>query len=116
MRKSTKVTVAYLSSFATLALGGCEDNGKWVEAKRCIDQAGIVVEDRHCENNGAVIPRRLPYTYYYGGQGFYPGNRVVGGSHIPQQGISYMRASHLQKGGFGATGRAFVRSGSSAHG
>ena len=44
MKKSAKVTVALLSSFAAAIMNGCDDGGDWVEAKRCVDNDNVVVE------------------------------------------------------------------------
>jgi hypothetical protein len=51
MKKSARVNLAFLSSFAAgvmNAFGG--DGGDWVEAKRCVNPDNVVVEDRWCED------------------------------------------------------------------
>lgn len=114
MKKSSKVTVTFLSSFAAAMMNGCGDDGDWVEAKRCVDNNNVVVEDRWCEQTSNSGAHGAGYhSYYYGGRGYYPGEIVSGGGRVPQGGVSYRSASSIPRGGFGATGKAFVsRSGS----
>lgn len=50
MKKSAKVTVAFLSSFAAAVMNGCDEGGDWVEAKRCVNDNNVVVEDRWCDD------------------------------------------------------------------
>ena len=51
MKKSAKVSLVFLSSFAAAVMNGCgEDGGDWVEAKRCVNPDNVVVEDRWCED------------------------------------------------------------------
>ena len=50
MKKSAKVTVAFLSSVASAFMNGCGDDGDWVEAKRCVNNSNVVVEDSWCED------------------------------------------------------------------
>jgi len=111
MKKSAKVTLAFLSSFAAAVMNGCDSDkdGDWVEAKRCVDNNNIVVEDRLCETSG---PQSHFYSHYYGGHGYYLGDRAYGGGRVAQSGVSYASPSHIARGGFGSTGRAFVSSGS----
>ena len=111
MKKSAKVTLAFLSSFAAAVMNGCDrnDGGDWVEAKRCVDQNTVVVEDRLCETSG---PQSHYYSHYYGGHGFYMGDRAYGGGRVAQPGVNYASPTHVARGGFGSTGRAFVSSGS----
>lgn len=111
MKKSAKVTLAFLSSFAAAVMNGCDSDkdGDWVEAKRCVDNNNIVVEDRLCESSG---PQSHFYSHYYGGHGYYLGDRAYGGGRVAQSGVSYASPSHIARGGFGSTGRAFVSSGS----
>jgi hypothetical protein len=115
MRKSSQVTVAFLSSFAAAVMNGCgNDGGDWVEAKRCVDNNNLVVEDRLCDEtthrSGAHGGR---YFHYYGGRGYYPGDIASGGGQVPQGGVRYESPSRVPRGGFGATGRAFVSRGGS---
>jgi len=111
MKKSAKVTLAFLSSFAAAVMNGCDSDkdGDWIEAKRCVDNNNIVVEDRLCESSG---PQSHFYSHYYGGHGYYLGDRAYGGGRVAQSGVSYASPSHIARGGFGSTGRAFVSSGS----
>jgi len=111
MKKSAKVTLAFLSSFAAAVMNGCDSDkdGDWVEAKRCVDNNNVVVEDRLCETSG---PQSHFYSHYYGGHGYYLGDRAYGGGRVAQSGVSYASPSHIARGGFGSTGRAFVSSGS----
>jgi hypothetical protein len=111
MKKSAKVSLVFLSSFAAAVMNGCgEDGGDWVEAKRCVNPDNVVVEDRWCEDQS---PRGSGhgggfYHHYYGGRGYYPGDVASGGGRIPQDGVSYASASRIPRGGFGSTGKAFV--------
>ena len=111
MKKSAKVTLAFLSSFAAAVMNGCDSNdgGDWVEAKRCVDHDNVVVEDRLCDSDG---PNRHYYSHYYGGHGYYVGDRASGGGRVSQTGVNYASPSHIARGGFGSTGRAFVSGGS----
>jgi uncharacterized protein YgiB involved in biofilm formation len=111
MKKSAKVTLVFLSSFAAAVMNGCdsEKDGDWVEAKRCVDNNNVVVDDRLCETSG---PHSHFYSHYYGGHGYYIGDRAYGGGRVAQSGVSYASPSHIARGGFGSTGRAFVSRGS----
>lgn len=99
-----------LSSLAAAFVSGCDDGGDWVEARRCADANGVVVEDRLCDQSTAA---RGPvfYRHYYGGGGYYPGDVVYGGGWTPRGGTQYVDTSRVPRGGFGATGRAFVSRG-----
>lgn len=109
MRKSSQVSLIFLSSFAAVVMNGCgNDNGDWVEAKRCVDPDNVVVEDRLCESDG---PNRHYYSHYYGGHGYYWGDRAYGGGRIPQSGVRYESPSRVPRGGFGSTGKAFMSRG-----
>ena len=111
MKKSAKVRLAFLSSFAAAVMNGCDSNdgGDWVEAKRCVDNNNVVVEDRLCDSDG---PNRHYYSHYYGGHGYYIGDRAYGDGRVAQSGAHYASPSHVARGGFGSTGRAFVSGGS----
>src|SRR5258706_8580411 len=111
MKKSAKVTLAFLSSFAAAVMNGCDNDngGDWVEAKRCVDNNNVVVEDHMCEASG---PASHYHSYYYGGHGYYMGERAYGGGRVVQSGVTYASPSHISRGGFGSTGKAFVSSGS----
>ena len=115
MRKSAKVSLVFLSSFAAAVMNGCDsdDGGDWVEAKRCVDNNNVVVEDRLCDSDG---PNRHYYSHYYGGHGYYRGDRAYGGGRVAQPGVTYTSPSHVPRGGFGPTGRAFVSRGGSSVG
>lgn len=115
MKKSAKVTVAFLSSLATAVMNGCGEGGDWVEAKRCVNNDNLVVEDRWCEDTGGNTGNRGVgyHSYYYGGRGYYPGEVAAGGGRVPQGGVNYRSASSIPRGGFGATGKAFVSRGGS---
>ena len=116
MKKSTKVTVAFLSSCAAAVMNSCgDDGGDWIEAKRCVNNSNVVVEDSWCEEPGRGAGRTGGgyHSYYYGGRGYYPGDVVTGGSHAPQGGVNYRSASQIPRGGFGSTGKAFVSRGGS---
>jgi hypothetical protein len=115
MRKSAKVTVAFLSSFAATLMNGCDDGGDWVEAKRCVDNNNVVVEDSWCEDTAGNPGHRGTgfHSFYYGGRGYYPGEVASGGGRVPQGGVSYRSASSIPRGGFGSTGKAFVSHGGS---
>jgi uncharacterized protein YgiB involved in biofilm formation len=111
MKKSAQVTLAFLSSLAAAVMNGCDSDkdGDWVEAKRCVDNNNVVVEERWCEAGG---PASHYYSHYYGGHGYYMGDRASGGGRFAQPGVNYTSPSHVARGGFGSTGRAFVSSGS----
>jgi len=111
MKKSSHVNLIFLSSFAAAITNGCGDTGgDWVEAKRCVDNNNVVVEDRLCETSG---PNSHYYSHYYGGHGYYVGDRAYGGGRVARPGVSYESPSRIPRGGFGSTGKAFVaRSGS----
>ena len=114
MKKSAKVSVIFLSSIAAAVMNGCgDDNGDWVEAKRCVDGNNVVVEDRLCDGDG---PNRHYYSHYYGGHGYYRGDRAYGGGRVAQSGVTYTHPSQVPRGGFGSTGRAFVSHGGSSIG
>ena len=84
MKKSAKVTLMFLSSFAAAVMNGCgKDDGDWVEAKRCVDNNNVVVDDGFCETSGS---RGHYYSHYYGGHGYYTGDRVYGGGRIATPG------------------------------
>lgn len=106
MKKSARVSLAFLSSLAATFVGGCDDGGDWVEAKRCVDGNSVVVEDRLCEQPARSGP--LFYRHYYGGGGYYPGDVAHGGAWTPRGGVQYLEPSRVPRGGFGTTGRAFV--------
>jgi hypothetical protein len=111
MKKSAKINLVFLSSFAAGVLNGCgREDGDWVEAKRCVNPDNVVVEDRWCEDQS---PRGGFYHHYYGGRGYYPGEVASGGGRIPQSGVNYTSPSRIPRGGFGSTGKAFVGHGSS---
>ena len=115
MKKSAKVTLAFLSSLAAAVMNGCDNDkdGDWVEAKRCVDNNNVVVEDRLCnETTDRGGGHGGGYYHYYGGRGYYPGDTANGGGRVAQPGVNYASPSHVARGGFGSTGRAFVSSGS----
>ena len=114
MKKSAKVTVVFLSSFAAAVINACDDRGDWVEAKRCIDNNEVVVEDRLCEQTteSTATPHSY-YRHYYGGWGYYPGETAYGGTRVPRPNTNYEHPSRVARGGFGSTGRAFVSHSSS---
>lgn len=117
MRKSARVTLVLLSSLAAAFLNGCggsDDDGDWVEAKRCVDNNNVVVEDRLCEQPGTSRSSTTHYyRHYYGGGGYYPGDTAYGGNYQARQGANYVNSSRVPRGGFGSTGKAFVSRGGS---
>jgi hypothetical protein len=112
MKKSKKVAVAFLSSFAAAFMSSCNDSSDWVEAKRCVNPENVVVEDQWCEDQTRRASGAGFYRYYYGGRGYYPGDLVSGGGQVPQNGVKYENPSRIARGGFGSTGKAFVSRGS----
>jgi hypothetical protein len=117
MKKSARVSLVFLSSFAAAVMNGCggDDDGNWVEAKRCVDNNNVVVEDRLCDDqarSGSGHVGRY-HSYYYGGHGYYAGDRAYGGGTVAQPGVNYTNASRVPRGGFGSTGKAFVSRGGS---
>ena len=115
MKKSRQVRLAFLTSFAAAVLNGCDSNdgGDWVEAKRCVDNNNLVVEDRLCDETSSRSGSRGGHFFYYGGRGYYPGDIASGGGRVPRGGVRYESPSRIPRGGFGATGRAFVSRSSS---
>ncbi len=116
MKKSAQVSLIFLSSFAAAVMNGCDSNdgGDWVEAKRCVDNNNVVVEDRMCDEPSGRSGGHGSHFFYYGGRGYYPGNIASGGGRVPQGGVRYESPSRVPRGGFGSTGKAFVsRAGSS---
>src|SRR5258706_16279628 len=111
MKKSAKVTLAFLSSFAAAVMYGCDNDndGDWVEAKRCVDNNNVVVEDRMCEASG---PASHYHSYYYGGHGYYMRERAYGGGRGAQSGVTYASPRHINPGGFGPPRQAVFSSGS----
>ena len=107
MKKSAKVTLTFLSSFAAAVMNGCDNGGDWVEAKRCVSPDNVVVEDQWCEDQSRPGGHG-GYYHYYGGRGYYPGDTVSGGTRSPQQGVRYESPSRIPRGGFGSTGKAFM--------
>ena len=65
MKKSAKVTLAFLSSFAAAVMNGCDSNdgGDWVEAKRCVDNDNLVVDNELCEGDGPNRRALLPLLW-----------------------------------------------------
>ena len=118
MKKSAKVSLVFLSSFAAAVMNGCggDDGGDWVEAKRCVDHNSVVVEDRLCDETTHRGGGHGGYYHYYGGRGYYPGDTATAGGRIGQPGVSYRNPSQVPRGGFGSTGRAFVSRGGSSIG
>lgn len=112
MKKSAKVTVTFLSSFAAAVMNSCDHDGDWVEAKRCINPDNVVVEDQRCEDQARPGGHFGGYHYYYGGRGYYPGDVVSGGGRTPAEGVGYESPSRIARGGFGSTGKAFISHGS----
>jgi hypothetical protein len=94
-----------------LILVGCDDRR---EAQRCVDQNGLVVDDKYCQQQpappGGAPPGDAAYHWYYGGSGYYPGETASGGSDTPTPGYSGMRPSEpgfddtVVRGGFGGHG------------
>jgi hypothetical protein len=83
MKKSAKVTLIFLSSFAAAVMNSCnkDDDGDWVEAKRCVDNNNVVVVENLCQTSG---PHTHYYSHYYGGHGYYVGERAYGGGRMAQ--------------------------------
>jgi len=117
MKKSAKVTVAFLSFIAAAVINGCNNDGAgdWVEAKRCANNNNVVVEDSWCQDPAPSLSRTGGgfHSYYYCGRGDYPGDLVSGGGHVPQGGVSYQSAGRVPSSSFGSTGKAFVSRGRS---
>jgi len=116
MKKSAKVSLIFLSSIAVAVMNSCggDDDGDWVEAKRCVDSNNVVVEDRLCnETTGRSGGHGGGYYHYYGGRGYYPGETANAGGRVAQPGVNYVSPSHVARGGFGSTGKAFVSRGGS---
>lgn len=108
MKKSSLVSLGLTSAMA-IALMGCDDDRR--EAQRCVDQNGLVVDDKYCQQQ-PVTPGGGDYVdhWYYGGRGYYPGETAAGGSYTPTPGYSAMRPSEpgfsdvVVRGGFGSSG------------
>jgi hypothetical protein len=107
MKKSRLVSLGLTPAMA-IALIGCEDRR---EVQRCVDQNGLVVDDKYCQQQ-PVAPGGGGdvYRWYYGGTGYYPGETAADGYYIPTPGYSAMRPSEpgfgdaVARGGFGSTG------------
>src|SRR5258706_6208380 len=113
MKKSAKVTLAFLSSFAAATMNGCDNDndGDWVEAKRCVDNNNVVVEDRMCEASG---PASHYHSYYYGGHGYYMDERAYGGGRVAPSRVTYAHPSHISPGGFAPPRQALLSPGTLA--
>lgn len=109
MNKKSAVVKLGITTAMALAL---RCGGPRREAQRCVDGNGQVVEDRYCRQGPVGAP--YAYHWWYGGSGYYPGERVSGGSDRPTPGTSAVRtgssgfspdaAGSVSRGGFGATG------------
>ena len=112
MRRSAKVTLMFLSSFAAAVMNGCDkdDGGDWVEAKRCVDNNNVVVDDRFCEISR--LPGRFLLALLWRPTVIILGDRAYGGGRVAQSGVNYVSPSRVPRGGFGSTGKAFVSHGS----
>ena len=112
-KRSTFVKLG-ITAAAVVALRWClvPPPGDNRDAQRCVGDDGRVVEDRYCEQGPATAPHA--FHWYYGGNGYYPGDRVSGGSDKPIPGAAPVRTSSAEfssgaggesvtRGGFGAT-------------
>jgi hypothetical protein len=116
MKRSVQVAAPLLAAAALAMSTGCRKP----EMQRCVDEHGVVVDDKLCANlppgqqgiqgqrpdgHGGFIPIFIPYHYYYGGWGGYGlGSVVGGGSFAPAAGRSYATSSgHITRGGFGSS-------------
>jgi hypothetical protein len=73
-----------------------------------------VVEDRYCDQGPGI--GHPPFHWYYGGDGYYPGQLATGGSDSPTPGAAPVGTrsgefrggaggeSGVTRGGFGGTG------------
>jgi hypothetical protein len=106
MRKSRAIPLTLLSAAALISLSGCKDK----QVGRCIDsQTNRVVPDDKCDHppTVAIGPPYPFYHWYFGGQGFFPGQIAVGGSFDPAPDTTILRASSPEgqeviRGGFGS--------------
>ncbi len=111
MKKSQNVTLTIL---AVAALAGCQNNVRELEVKRCVDDNGIMQDDRNCNNNSPNGLGRGRYRYVYGGNGGYiPGSFVTGARETPSPGIESVDAGVLAAHGVTSGG---ARVGMSSHG
>jgi hypothetical protein len=115
MKKSRLVSLELTSAMAVI-LVGCDESSQPTrrEVQRCVDQNRHVVGDEYCQQQpappGGAPPGGVPYHWYYGGSGYYPGETASGGYETPTPGYSAMRPSEpgfedtVVRGGFGAHG------------
>lgn len=121
MKRSRVVTLTILLAIIASA---CEE--KQNDLKHCVDENGVVVEEKHCENASDAAPPYGPpqssdggthstgtrsggggHFWYFGGHSapVAPGGKVSGGSYTPSTGKSYSPPSvGVSRGGFGSTG------------
>lgn len=108
IKRSTCVSLGLTSALA-LSITGCgTSRSSALEAQRCVEQNGRVVEERYCEDrrHGSF---GYPFRWYYGGRGYYPGQFAYGGGYsasgagIPIRPSSPGFSSAV-RGGFGSTG------------
>lgn len=111
-------------AMSALILTACGEDS--AHKRRCVDpKTGQVIESYKCEDD--ETSRRYGgysgfthYSWYYGGSGYYSGERVSGGSSAPPRGYSspgistvvHTSSGSISRGGFG--GKASAHAGGSA--
>lgn len=103
-RKSRVIPLTLLSAAAALSTA-CQKK----QVSRCIDpDTKQVVSDDKCDHPTVVVPRPYPYyRWYFGGQGYFPGQVAAGGTFDPAPDATIYRASTPEgaaviRGGFGS--------------
>ncbi|MBV9880415.1 MAG: hypothetical protein JO180_07960 [Gemmatirosa sp.] len=109
-RRSTSVTLTFLSSVAASVLAACGGS----RARHCVDDQTRVVPDSLCatrpRSGGGAVVGWYPYRYYYGGAGYRGlGSVLRGGSYsAPRSGGGAVGGAHVgggtARGGFGGIG------------
>jgi hypothetical protein len=98
-KRSLSVSAGLLASLA-LSLTGCgTNNGHRDEARRCVNDQNVVINDSNCNGSGSGTGH-----WYYGGSGFGPGSRVSGGSPNASKSSIYSDGGSVSRGGIGETG------------
>lgn len=108
MKRSATIKLTLLAAAAAFSLGCNTPNGL---VQRCIDPStNKVVSDDNCGNNNHYYyygGYRYPfYRWYYGGDGYYPGEIVTGGvfdrpSNITVFHVGSPEGGAIIRGGFG---------------
>ncbi len=123
MRKSSQITVGFMSAFALIVLQGCDESStSEPEAsvyEHCVDGDGVVIDDVHCDTDagtpdtstsdaGTTTSRpgpRVHHHWWYGGH-TPVGGHVSGGSVSRPIAVGAVPRAAVVRGGFGTPGGA----------